>query len=189
MNRQHVLTLTVLFQVASMAMAQEMPQAPKPTKEHRWLQKFVGTWEVSSAGVAAEGQPAIQSTGKIESTRLGEFWVQNRMEAEFGPGMAFSGIQTVGYDAKKKKYIGTWIDSTNGFMWKYEGFVKGEKLVLEATGPDMTNPEKTRLYRDSYEFTGENSMKVESSMQAEDGSWTVFMTGKGKRTKTPAKTK
>ena len=166
------------------AFAQEGPAGASATKQHQWLQKFVGSWTVESKGSMGEGQPEMVSKGTIESTSLGGFWVMNRMTADFG-GMGFTGVQTVGYDAAKKKYVGTWIDSTSGFMWKYEGFVddSGKKLVLEATGPDMLDPAKMRLYRDSYEFKTSDDVITTSSMKKDDGTWTTFMTGVGKRVK------
>jgi len=172
--------------ITTSAPAQDAPAATGRTDQHKWLQKFVGHWDVESKGSMGEGQPAMVSKGTIESESLGGFWVMNRMTADFG-GMGFTGVQTVGYDPAKKKYVGTWVDSTGSFMWKYEGFVddSGKKLILEATGPDMMNPEKTRLYRDSYEFVTNDEVITTSSMQKDDGSWSTFMTGRGKRV--PAK--
>lgn len=173
----------VTFVSVNSVVAQGDPSMPKPTKEHEWLSKFVGTWESTSKGVMAEGQPPVETKGSIKSTMLGGFWVTNVMEANFG-GMPFRGVQTIGYSIKKKKYVGTWVDVMSDHMWHYEGFVEksGKKLVLEANGPDMTNPEKTKKYRDAYEFKTTDEMIVSSSAQNEDGSWTTFMSGTAKRT-------
>lgn len=162
--------------------AQEMPEPPKPTKEHQWLKKFVGRWATTSKGVMAEGQPAMETTGTINSQMMGGFWVVNRMNAKVAE-MSFRGIQTVGYDVKKKKYVGTWIDSTNGSMWYYLGTIEknGTMLVLEADGPDMVDPNKTTKYRDAYEFKSKDEIIVKSSMQKPDGTWFTFMDGTAKR--------
>ncbi len=162
--------------------AQEAPAFPQPQDEHKWLTKFVGHWDVSSTGSMGEGQPPMKMKGTIKSEMLGGFWVMNVMESEM-MGMPFRGIQTIGYDTDKKKYVGTWVDSTNGFMWKYEGFVEesGRKLVLEAVGPDMMVPDKTRTYRDAYEFTDKGTVISTSSVKNDDGTWTTFMNGEAKR--------
>jgi hypothetical protein len=162
----------------------EMPQMPKPTKEHEWLQKFVGQWKTQSKGVAAEGQPVIETQGTITSQMVGRFWVVNNIEATVS-GMAYKGVQTIGYDVKKKKYVGTWIDTMNGFMWQYTGSVEknGTKLVLEAIGPDMMDPKKTSRYRDAYEFKSNNEVVVTSSMLGPDDKWVTFMTGSSTKTK------
>lgn len=161
--------------------AQEMPE---PTKHHKWLAKFVGQWDATSKGSMGDGQPAVESKGTMESKMLGGFWLTSTMKADVS-GMPFTGVQTIGYSSKKRKYVGTWIDSMNDYMWQYEGFVdeSGKKLVLEATGPDMMEPGKTRKYRDAYEFKTDDELKVTSSVENEDGSWTTFMEGTSKRVK------
>lgn len=176
-----IVTSTVPFLSAR---AQELPEAPKPTKEHKWLSKFEGKWSLSSSGVTGPGQPPIENNGTLTSKILGGYWVINKMESEM-MGMAFQGIQTIGYDEKTKKYVGTWVDSTNGFMWKYSGTVEknGKKLVLEADGPDMQDPNKTTKYRDAYEFIGADEITLTSSAQDSDGKWVDFMTGTAKRIK------
>ncbi len=67
----------------------------------------------------------------------------------------------------------------------YEGSVDkdGRMLSLLAEGPDMTEPGKTALYRDSYEFVSDDEMKIISSVKGPDGNWIDFMRGVGKRVK------
>lgn len=165
---------------AAAAVQEGMPAMPKPTKEHEWLKKFIGHWETTSKGQAGAGA-VMEVSGTIDSQALGGFWVVNKMDARM-QGMAFKGIQTLGYDAQKKKYIGTWIDTTAGFMWKYEGTVVGNKLSLEADGPDMTTPGKMARYRDSYEFKTADHVIVKSEVKV-NGAWTTYMEGNGKRKK------
>jgi len=180
-----ILTVGLLsIGIARIADAQALPELPKPTDEHKWLKKFVGHWEMTSKGVMGEGQPPVETKGTIKSEMLGGFWVVNTMTGDVA-GMKFKGMQTVGYDTKKKKYVGTWVDSMNNYLWKYQGTVdkSGKKLVLEADGPDMVVPNKTTKYRDAYEFKSGDEMLVTSSMQKPDGKWMTFMTGTAKRKK------
>lgn len=174
----------LLFVAVTQTTIAQPPGMPGPSDEHKWLKQFVGQWETKTTGKMGEGQPAIEMTGSITSTMLGGFWVSNTMEANVA-GMKIRGMQTIGYDTEKKKYVGTWIDTTGEFMWKYEGSVEksGKKLVLEAEGPDMAAPDKTRLYRDAYEFTSADSLIVTSSVKNDDGTWTTFMNGKSTRVK------
>ena len=161
------------------AKAQEIPMA-EPTKEHAWLQKFEGKWETQ---MTSRGGETIM-TGTIESKMLGKLWVVNSMVAHAGD-TRIEGRQTIGFDSKKGKYIGTWIDSTSEYTWQYEGVVDkdGRRLALDAEGPDMLDPSKLAKYRDSYEFTSEDEMKVTSSVQDANGNWIDFMQGTGKRVK------
>ncbi len=189
--------LLLSFATSGLVTGQDMPEMPKPTKEHKWLKKFVGRWTATSKGVMAEGQPPVETTATINSQLVGGFWVINRMQGKFnGPdgkasAMVFKGFQTIGYDVKKKKYVGTWIASMDGYLWHYEGAVEknGTKLVLEADGPDMVDPNKTTKYRDAYEFISKDEIIVTSSMQKPDGTWFTFMNGTSKRMPKKAKAK
>ena len=173
---------------AQIVAAQEMPEPATPTDQHKWLKKFAGQWEMANKGIMGEGQLPIESTGTMKSEMLGGFWVVNVMNGDVA-GMKFRGIQTIGYDTKKKKYVGTWVDSLNNYMWHYEGNVdeSGKKIVLEAKGPNMMNTGQMNLYRDAYEFKNDDLIVVTSSMQREDGKWITFMKGKTTRTKTAEK--
>ena len=192
MMKPIVLAIAFLVSIpasGSASAAQEgMPAMPKPTKEHKWLKKFVGHWDSESAGAAGEGQPVIKTKGTIKSRMMGDFWVVNTIEATVS-GMPYKAVQTIGYDVEKKKYVGTWIDSMAGFMWHYTGVVEknGTKLVLEATGPDMMVPGKTSQYRDAYEFKSDNEVIATSSMLGPDGKWVTHMTGSSTRTRPDSK--
>jgi hypothetical protein len=179
--------LTAVFATlcaTSALVAQELPEFPKPQKEHELLQKFVGEWESHSKASPGPGQPEMECSGTMKSRMLGGFWVISENEGDMA-GMKFSAIQTIGYDAEKKKYVGTWVDSMMNHMWKYEGTVdaSGKKLTLEAEGPDMSNPGKTAKYRDAYDFKSKDEIAISSEMQGADGKWITFMTGIAKRTK------
>lgn len=175
-----LLTIIALTFVFETSVAQEPWEVP-PQEEHRWLQKFDGAWTCESKGKMGEGQPEIHCKGTMTCRILGGFWVVNEWNNEMD-GASVIGIQTIGYDPGKKKYVGTWVDNMMGHMWKYDGtVVDGNKLILEAKGPNFAAPEKEALFRDSYEFVSKDEIRVTSEMQAEDGKWVTFMTGTAKR--------
>ena len=98
-------------------------------------------------------------------------------------------LQMIGYDPAKKKYIGTWADSMTNHLWQYEGTVDktGKKLTLNTKGPSMSGDGGTSNYRDSYEFTDDDTFVAQSAVEGPDGKWQVMMEGSGKRrTKTTA---
>lgn len=165
-------------------MSQTMPSFPAPTKEHEFLKQFEGDWDFDSEGMMVEGQPPLECTGEMHGKMLGGFWIVSQSTTN-SPGQSVNAIQTIGYDPEKKKYIGTWIDSMMGHMWKYEGEVDagGKKLVLEADGPNFTTPGKTSRFRDAYEFKTKDHILVTSSMQDDNGEWIPFMTGNFRRKK------
>ena len=177
------IALGALVFTGPVTVGQEPPQV-EPDKNHAWLKQFEGTWETTSEGQVAEGQPAVEMTGRIESRMIGEFWVINKMTADFG-GMTMEGSQTIGFDKKKGKFIGTWVDMSSGFMWHYEGSLdeSGKILTLQAEGPSMSQPGETANYRDIYEFVSDFEVKLTSSMESETGEWVVFMSGVSRKVK------
>jgi hypothetical protein len=172
----------LVLALMSATFAQPAPETTQPTKEHQLLQQFVGEWETSSEGVTAPGQPTITCTGTAKSRMIGGFWVVSELETDM-MGTKIVALQTIGYDATKKKYIGTWVDSMFNHMWHYVGAVdaSGKKLVLEAEGPNFMAGDKTTKYRDSYEFKSKDHIESTSSMLGEDGKWIDFMKGQFRR--------
>ncbi len=164
--------------------AQEPLQVPMPAPEpqHKWLHQFVGEWSTTSKATMGPDQPAMEGAGTITSRMLGDLWVLNEMKSEW-MGDSVVGIQTIGYDASKGKYIGTWVDNMTSHMWRYEGTVDetGKKLTLEAEGPNFVAAGKMTKFRDAYEFVSSDHVIMSSSMLGEDGKWVTFMTGDAKR--------
>lgn len=182
----------LLLVVASSAIAQEpapatpsfAPPTPVVLPEHAFLKKFVGEWTSVTECQFGPEVPAMTMKGKMSSRMLGDFWVVS--ETDCGDAeMRMKAIQTIGYDAEKKKYVGTWVDSAINHMWKYEGSVDstGKILALEAEGPNFAAPGTTAKFQDSYEFKSDDEVIIRSKMQTEDGKWVTFMTGTAKRVK------
>ena len=181
-----VLTALILSLVCfdEAAFGQEAPAMPKPTQEHDWLQKFIGEWTTESKATMGAGQPPIQCSGTLTSRKLGGFWVLNEMKGEWA-GDPMTGIQTIGYDEGKKKYVGTWVDSATAFMWQYEGNVdaSGKMLTLDADGPNFMGDGKLTKFQDIYEFKSADEILMTSRMLGSDGAWVTFMSGTAKRIK------
>jgi hypothetical protein len=177
------LTITILSALSA-ATAQEVPEFPKPTKEHAWLERFVGEWETEAKGVAGPDVPEVTCQGKMTVRMLGGFWAVCDIETDM-MGTRIQAVQTIGYDSETKRYVGTWVDSVMNHLWQYDGSVDetGQVLTLVAEGPNLTTEGKTSKFRDQYEFKSKDEYVVTSSMLAEDGTWITFMTGTGKRKK------
>lgn len=179
-----ILTAICILFLVQKIQAQEIPNS-EPTKEHEFLKKFVGQWEVKSKGSAGEGQDAVVMTGTMDSKMFGRFWLVNNCSYDMNGTPMMKAVQTLGYDPEKKKYIGTWIDTMMNKMWIYEGTVNdaGTKIVLEADGPHMTEPGKTMKFRDAFEFKSDDEIIATSMFQGDDGEWTMMMTGTATRKK------
>jgi len=180
---QSAVTLLWLLSAASLG-AEETPAFPQPQKEHEWLKQFAGEWEAESEAVAGPGQPAMKCKGTMKARMLGGFWVVKELKNEAG-GVTVDAVQTIGYDAKSKKYVGTWIDSVLNHLWTYTGSVdeSGKILTLEAEGPNLLKEGETAKYRDTYEMKSKDHIIATSLMLGEDGKWVPFMKGNLRRVK------
>lgn len=169
------LTLSLAATLLALTTSAQEGTAPTSRTEHKWLKQFAGEWTSVST---TTGQ---HMTGTMTARMVGQYWVANTYEATVG-GMPFEALQTIGYDPRKGKYIGTWVDSMMNHMWMYEGSVdaSGKKIVLEAEGPDYTTG-KMAKYRDCYEFKTPDLFIATSEMQGGDGKWTTIMTAEVKR--------
>lgn len=158
--------------------AQETPQMPKPTKEHEWLQKFVGNWNSETSIYMESGKPPLKTQGTETVKSLGGFWIVSEGKSEM-MGQPFLFNLTLGYDADAKAYTGTWVDSMNGYLWKYSGSVdaSGTKLTLESEGPCPMEPGKLSKFKEVTEFKSDTERTFTSSIQGADGKWTTMATG------------
>ena len=155
---------------------------PQPTKEHEWLQKFVGEWESEVEMAMAPDQPPMKSKGSNRDRMLGGFWL---ISEGGNPDMGFNFQLTLGYDSKKKKYIGTWTDSMTSYLWKYEGTVNaaGNILTLETKGPSPMSPDNFASFREVTEFKNADLRVFTSSMLGDHGKWNTFITVTSRRKK------
>lgn len=170
-----------LFLIGSVVHAQEFP-GPEP--EHEFLKKFAGTWKSNAECFMGEGKPPMKTESTIKARMIGPFWVVSEIDGVAG-GATVKAMQTIGFDADKKKYVGTWVDSMLGYLWHYEGTLdeSGKKLVLETTGPNFMTGKGTSKFRDVYEFKDDDSVLATSFVQDENGKWVQFVTAQTKRVK------
>lgn len=117
----------VLVMAATLAPAQEVD---KPGPEHAKLKAMVGTW---AATIESNGK---ESKGTMTYRMgLGDLWLFEQFEGEFG-GMKFEGRGSTTYDARKKKYVGIWLDSMSTSHMISEGnYDKDGRMVMKGDMP------------------------------------------------------
>ncbi|MEM8735104.1 MAG: DUF1579 domain-containing protein [Planctomycetota bacterium] len=182
---QFALSLMIVCSLNHVSSGQETSEKLDPAKAQKWLTKFVGDWDVVSEG-QVEGQPPSKAKAEISAKMLGKNWIVNSSKFDF-PGMDMRAIQMIGFDKESGKFVGIWADSMTDFMWHYEGTLdeKTKTLTLAATGPSMTQPDKTAEYRDVYIFKDDDTILSKSTVKTPSGEWSVFM--EGTATRKPAK--
>jgi hypothetical protein len=164
--------------------AQEMPKMPTPQKEHEWLQQLVGEWTFDAECFMGPGQPPMKAKGAETASMLGGFWVI----AEGSSSMMDQPVKTrltLGYDPEKKKYVGTWVDSCNNYLWKYEGTLDatGKVLTLDTEGPNPMAAGKMTRFREVLEIKGKDEKVFKSAVLQDDGKYLTFMTATYQRKK------
>lgn len=113
-------------------------QMPTPTAHHARLQRDVGRWNVACTYYMDPSQPPMECTAVEEIEAVGGFWTLSRFTADF-MGMPFVGRCTLGWDARKEKFVGSWIDSMSSTMFVMEGdfSADGRTLEMRCEGPHM----------------------------------------------------
>jgi hypothetical protein len=182
MKRFLLTVFAMTIACANFALAQEMPEMPQPQPEHKFLERFVGDWNSKMEASGIPGQPPMECQGETKAKMMGPFWIVMAAKGEMG-GEPMESIMQLGYDAKKKKYVGTWSDSCTDHMWQYEGTVEGETLTLHTEGPNMTDPNKMAKYREVIQFLSPDHYEFSSSMENGEGGWTTFMMAEFKKKK------
>jgi Protein of unknown function (DUF1579) len=173
-----------LFIVACQLNAQEVPEMPAPQKEHQWLNQLVGEWDTDGEMQMGPGADPIKSTGTDTARMLGGFWLVSDVKGEV-MGMSIEARLTIGYDAEKKKYVGTWIDSMTNYMWNYEGSVDntGKILTLNTEGPGFEGGDQMTKFKEVIEIKSKDERTFTSTYQEKDGKWTKLMSVKYRRKK------
>lgn len=162
---------------AVVMLGQEEAQLPKPGKEHAWLEQLAGEWTAEVEALVEPGKPPVKSEGTESVRRIGGFWIVAENKGDI-MGQSFTGLLTLGYDTRKKQYVGTWIDSMTDYLWRYEGTVdaSGKVLTLQTEGPSQAGPGKLARFKDVIELKAKDHKVLTSSMQGDDGKWTTIMT-------------
>lgn len=177
-----VLRWTAMGVLASLALcaatcrAQEFPEMPKPAKEHKLLEQFAGEWTCESTAQIPGVDEPMTCKGVESSKVMGGFWLMAEGEADM-MGDKMTSLLTVGYDAKKKHYVGTFVCSAADYMWEYTGKFDdtGKKLILSTTGPAMMDPDTMVEYQEVLELVDADHKTFTSSVKGDDGKWTEMM--------------
>lgn len=152
--------------------------------EHRWLHKLIGDWTVESECVAGPGEPPMKGEGSESVRALGDLWVLCEGRGTMPGGGEAHTLMTLGFDAQKGGYVGTWVGSMMSWPWVYAGHLDAAQrvLTLESEGPDFSGLGGLATYRDAIEWLSDDHRVLSSRVRAADGSWSEsFMTAHYRR--------
>jgi len=159
------------------------PGLPEPQKEHAWLQQLVGEWTYEHECQMGPGQPTMKATGTESVRSVGGLWVVGEGTGATPGGSPATMLITLGFDAQKGRFVGTFIGSMMTNLWIYDGGLDADErvLTLEADGPNFTDPGTTAKYRDVVEIVSPDHRLLKSSVLGDDGEWHEFMTAHYRR--------
>ena len=157
----------------------------KPGTEHQWLLKMIGEWACEGEATMAPGQPPVkwESTESVRS--LGGFWVLAEGVGESPAGESTTTVMTLGYDATKQSYVGTFVASMMSHLWIYEGRLDagGTTLTLETEGPGMSAEVPRAAYKDVIAFEDDDHRTLTSLVLGAGGEWQQVMKASYRRTR------
>lgn len=150
--------------------------------EHEWLKQLLGDWTVSGK-CDMPGLPPTTTTGSEHARPLGELFVVGEGSGEMPGGGDADMLMTLGYDADKKKFVGSWAGSMMSGMFFYEGELDASKkvLTLNTQGPSMTGDGSIAHYQDVITLVSSDERTLHSQTLQPDGSWKRFMTATYRR--------
>jgi hypothetical protein len=147
----------------------------EPQREHRWLERLVGRWKVTSEANMGEGEP-MKSEGEETVRSLGGMWIIGEGSGSMPGGGEMKSIITLGYNPAKSRFVGTFIASVMTHLWPYEGTLNDAQtvLTLDSEGPSFTG-EGMAKYQDVIEMIDDNYRTLTARVLNPDGQWQEFM--------------
>jgi Protein of unknown function (DUF1579) len=135
-----VTTVTIVTSLAitvGFAGGAQQPDIGKPGAEHKVLEPLVGTFTAKIKFWMDPTKAPSDSEGTITRKWImdGRF-LHEDVEATFA-GMPFKGMGITGYDAFKKKYVATWVDSMSTNITMMEGTYDAKAKTLNITFDDI----------------------------------------------------
>ena len=151
--------------------AQEM-ELPKPGPELNVLKADVGTWDVEIKTWGGSGEPTV-TQGKETNRMLGGFWLLSNFQGNM-MGLDFEGHGVYGYDAEKKQYVGTWIDSLSpnkmDMIGKHDE--DNKTMTYEGMGPGADGKPARHVLTTNYKNDGTRIMTMQ--MQSGEEMMKIF---------------
>jgi hypothetical protein len=113
----------VIAVVSGGSLLAQTPQVPGP--EHDELMALVGTWDATikmTDGTESKGTAVYRSA-------CSGMWLESEFHGEFG-GQKFEGRGMDSYDATRKLYTATWVDSMSGSPLIMTGTKEGKVTTM-----------------------------------------------------------
>jgi len=159
-NLSSITLLAVAILCSSTTLTGQETELPKPGPEFDVFKHDVGSWDVEIKTWAGPGEPSI-TKGKETNRMLGGFWLLANFEGKM-MGLDFKGHGTYSYDAEKKHYVGTWIDSLSPMKMDMVGeYDKANKtMIFEGFAPGPDGKPAKHVIKTRYKSDGTRTMTM-----------------------------
>jgi hypothetical protein len=148
-----------------------------PGARHRALEPMIGTFEVFAKTWADADSPAEEAHGTIENRWiLGGRFVHGELKVALR-GMPFEGVQTLGFDNAKQRYVATWIDNMGTDISPVlEGTADagGKVITLKGTANDPLKHATMRV-REVWTIESDDRHELEMWSSSKDGAETKVL--------------
>lgn len=159
--------------VALVATSSARAQMAQPGEQHKNMAREAGVWDADVKMWMAPDAPPMPSKGVETNKMFGDFWLVSNFEMDMG-GMKFKGHGQYGYDPKKKKYVGTWVDTMSPYLSTMEGEydVETHTLTMYSTGINMmTGKEQKSKMISKYIDENTKQFEIHHEVEGEEGQW------------------
>ena len=129
----------------------------KPGEHHKHLKMMAGTWDYKSKFHTVPGQIIEMSGVEVARMQPGGFWLISDFTGKI-TSMPFHGHAVMGYEAHKKKYIGTWTDSFGSVLVTTTGTCSKDGKVTTMIGKGYDPMQKREItYKQVYRIKDANT--------------------------------
>ncbi|MFT5413162.1 MAG: hypothetical protein ACI9NC_005916 [Verrucomicrobiales bacterium] len=152
-----------------MSEEEQAPQVFSPTAEHAFLASQAGTWTVHCSYSMGPDVAPMEVEATEQADMLGPFWLAARLEADM-LGSPMHGHGSTGYDPVRKVYVATWKDSSNPFLYSFEGFHDQEENTLKLSGENYDPMRCVRsIYRSHIQYISDSEKRMNLSVEVDGG--------------------
>ncbi len=163
------LATLVFIAIGAQLSAQDFP-APEPTDAHKLFTKDVGTWdcEVKMFLQGPTGPPAVFKGVETNKLVSGDLFVQTDFTCQMGE-REFEGHGLMGYDARSKQYVGTWVDNFTSAPLTLKGThdAKTGVFTVHSTVVDEAGQEMQQKQTTTWNDDGTKTFKLFLVVEAE----------------------
>jgi hypothetical protein len=158
-------------------------KAEPQQRQHQWLQELVGEWLVEGEATLGPDLPPEPMRGAETVRTLGGLWILAEGTSGMPGGGTATTLMTLGYDAQRNRFVGTFIGSMMTQLWVYDGVLDatGRVLTLETEGPNFTAGGATAKFRDRLELHADGHRSLTSYVLSEGEEWVGFMKARYRR--------